>query len=205
MSRPTRDRLLRGTARAAAAVACVPLVAAGALAGGLPVLGWGAVLAAMAGLVLVWLHRACGDVLPELPHPVPGAALAGLGPAVVAGAAALREVGGLLTLLLLVLGTAVFSSWLAGEEAGRGGLPTGEAALRRALASAPTDRLLAEWHAVQDRLDEGAPAGLREVRLREALLDAFADRDPGGTARWLAEDPTGPPDPHLARDPSMER
>ncbi|MGY1650743.1 hypothetical protein [Geodermatophilus sp. SYSU D01119] len=205
MSRPSRDRLLRGAARAAAVVPCVPLVAAGALTGGLPVLGWGAVLAAMGGVVLLWLHRACGDVLPELPHPVTGAALAGLGPAAAAGAVALREAGGLLTLLLLVTGTAVFSSWLAGEDAARSALPTGEAALRRALTAAPTARLLAEWHAVQERLDDGGAAGLREVRLREALLDAFTQRDPEGTARWLAEDPTGPPDPHLARDPSMER
>ena len=113
----------------------------------------------------------------------------------------------MLVVLLLVAGTAVLSRWLVTEEAvaaaGRGRLPTGDAVLRRVLAATPLDRLLAEWHRVQERLDGGARADLEEVRLRDALIDEFTARDPAGTRRWLDEDPTGPPDPHLGRNAGL--
>ncbi len=185
------------------------LVVVGALAGGWPVLTWGATLALAGALGSAALNRSCGDVLSPLPHPAVAAAAAGVLPAVQAGAMALGTTGGLLVLPLVVAGSVAFSLWLptvppgaplARAEGSRAAALT-DPELRRVLRAAPTAQLLGEWRALQEQVDAGGPPSLEEVRVRDALIDELAARDPAGTARWLTEDPAGLPERHIGREP----
>lgn len=196
--------------RVALGVPAAVLGLTGALAEGWPVLAWGAVLAVAGATALAWLHRSCGDVLTDLAHPATGACTLATLPAVLSGAIVLETAGGLLVMVAIVAASVTFARWLPADQAGppasrTGALPTpvpDDAVLRRALHAATTAQLLDEWRTVQDRLDAGVPAGLAEVRFRDALIDELATRDPAGTARWLADDPTGRPERHIGREPS---
>ncbi len=203
---PAAGRLL---IRVSIGVPATVLGLAGAVTEGWPVLAWGAVLAVVGASGLAWLHRSCGDVVPDLAHPATGACALATVPAVLSGAMVLEAAGGLLVMVLMVAGSVAFGLWLPGDRvatpASRSGAPAtpvpDDAALREVLRAATTARLLDEWRALQDRLDQGIPAGLAQVRLRAALIDELATRDPAGTARWLVDDPTGPPERHIRREP----
>jgi hypothetical protein len=191
--------------RTVLAVPVAVLGIVGAVTEGWPLLPWSAGLAVAGATGLAWLQRTCADVLPPLPHPATGALALATVPAVLGGALALGTAGGLVAVALFVVASVTFTRWLPADPITAPAPRTAvlcDATLRRVLRAAPTERLLAEWREVQERTDAGAPADLDVVRVREALLDELAARDPEGTGRWLAEDPTGLPDRHIGREPS---
>ncbi len=206
---PAAGRLL---IRISMGVPTTVLGLAGAVTEGWPVLAWGAVLAVVGASGLTWMHRSCGDVVPGIAHPATGACALATVPAVLSGAMVLGAAGGLLVMGLLTAGSVAFALWLPADQVGtpasRAGAPApsvpDDDVLRQVLRAATTARLLDEWRVFQDRLDRGIPAGLAEVRFRAALIDELATRDPAGTARWLVDDPTGPPERHIHREPGTD-
>ena len=150
------------------------------------------------------LHRNAGQYLAPLPHPaVAGIALALL-PAATAGTNVLGAAGGAVVGIALIVGLPVGGILAVSRLSapGRGRSPTVPSAVDRSLeevlSAVPTDMLFAEWRTTAGETAPGyADDRWSRLRLRGLLIDELLRRDPDGTARWLVEDPDGPPDAYV--------
>lgn len=175
------------------------LVAAGALVQTPGTLAWGLVLGLVTASSAALLRQAPGDDLPPQPHPVVAGAVTACLPAAAAAHAVLGVVALPITAGLICVALVLTGLWLGGEPAD-GPLAWDEAGLRRRLAALPTADLLAEWHGLDRRpAPDGAPP-LWHARIRDLLIDEFAERDPAGTRSWLSAGAGEPPDRHVGAD-----
>ncbi len=118
--------------------------------------------------------------------------------------------GGFALVLLLTVAAGVLGHWISsdppghpGSAGGRGPVPWDDALLRDVVSALPTDVLLDEWRVTQRHLTARAGNPMREVRVRDLLIDELQARDPQGTARWLREGLDHPPDRYIRRDSSL--
>lgn len=173
-----------------------------------------AVVGVVTGLTAYWIvvsvRRQAPEDFPRLPHPALVAAVTGCLPAALSGTSATGAWGALAVGLLVVETAVLFARWIhsyrpatstpaLGDEHGQ--RARDESFLRQVLTTMPTEVLLDEWEATQGRLTAAGGDPLRDVRLRDLLIDELRDRDPVGTARWLRDGPADLPDLYIRPDP----
>jgi MFS family permease len=123
----------------------------------------------------------------------------------VMGAVALGVVGGVLTVVLVLLGALVLMGRvidLCRSDAVSNCAGTDVLLLRELVRGLPTPALLEEWRSAEAVLDEATDPGRRAaaIQLRVLLLEEMSRRDPAGIERWLQEGAGGLPDRHIRRD-----
>jgi hypothetical protein len=100
-------------------------------------------------------------------------------------------------------GVAPADAWSPGRLPAQAGVM--DASPRAVLAAMPLQVLLAKWQATQltQRL-ELRPHEAEATRwVRELIIDELQNRDPAGSARWLADGAVHPPD-HYIGHPARE-
>jgi len=124
------------------------------------------------------------------------------------GLHALQGPGGVIALVLVWLGSVVFTDWVSRLDIDpTTPVPTvstdqtvgAEDSLRELLRVMPLDTVFSQWRA----LHEPASAGGSVSRARAVVLDEMQRRDPAGFAGWLADGATGPPEHHIRGDEGL--
>ena len=105
------------------------------------------------------------------------------------GVTLLGDVGGVVALVLVILGSCLAANWLMDiiEDSPSCPAPRDDRWMRVVLPSLPTAALLKEWRATQAVFSTrpDIAARTRAVQLRGCLLEEFARRDPAAVERWL--------------------